>query len=497
MGADIIALRPDPPEPAIHGPRVTGATPGRPFLFLIPATGEGPLRFRAENLPPGLELDADTGIISGTIEQPGATEVQLEVSGPRGTAARTLDIVAEPGRLALTPPMGWNPWNIWARDIDDQKVRDAADWLVASGLAAHGYQYINLDDCWEGTRGPDGVIRSNERFPDMKALADYIHAKGLRFGIYSSPGPETCADYVGSYGHEAQDARTYAEWGVDYLKYDWCSYTGIAKAITKQELQLPFRVMRAALDACGRDIVYSWSQGGFGNVWKWGAEVGGNLWRTTGDIRGAWESMSNIGFSQNAAAPYAQPGHWNDPDMLVVGVTKWGSSKLTPDEQVTHLTLWCLLAAPLFVGCDLSKLDPFTLALLTNDEVLDVDQDRLGRSATRREMQGVWTMAARRLLGSFDAARTLHDAPDVWGEVWARPLYDGTMAAGLFNRGSEAGPITAHWSTLGLAGPQPVRDLWQHQNLGEFDGAFTAIVPAHGAAMIKIGNPDSHRPPAQ
>lgn len=475
-------------KPAIHGPRIVGTTPGRPFLFLVPATGGGPLRYGAAHLPEGLRVDADTGIISGAVTEAGITDAVLEVSGTGGKTTRGLRIVAEPGRLALTPPMGWNPWNIWAREIDAQKIRDAADLLVSTGLAAHGYQYVNLDDCWAGKRDENGVMHSNDRFPDMNALGDYIHAKGLKFGMYTSPGPETCAGYEGSYGHEEQDAQLYASWGVDYLKYDWCSYTSLLKSGSAEELQRPFRIMRAALDKCGRDIVYSWSQGGIGKVYTWGAALSGNLWRTTGDINATWESMSGIGFAQNPAAPFAQPGHWNDPDMLVAGVTKWEKAHLTPDEVMTHITLWSLLAAPLLLGCDLSKLDAFTLELLTNDEMIDVNQDPLGQSATRREMQGVWAMAARKL-----APSAWRDTRDVWGEVWARPLSDGTIAAGLFNRGGDTGVFRAHWEALGIAGKQPVRDLWHHEDLGVHDDAFQAVIPPHGAVFIKIGTP---KPPA-
>ena len=491
VGEAAIAPYNPAPEPAIHGPRIVGTTPGRPFIFLIPATGEAPLTFSAEKLPKGLELNADTGIITGSVSEPGTSLVRLQVKGPRGEASRSLKIVAEAGKLALTPPMGWNPWNIWAREIDAKKVRDAADYMVSSGLAAHGYQYVNIDDCWEGKRGPDGVIEPNGRFPMMAALGEYVHAKGLRFGIYSSPGLQTCADYEGSYGHEEIDALTYARWGVDFLKYDWCSYTRLVKTTELQEVKRPFEVMRAALDACGRDIVYSWSEGGFGNVWTWGAKVGGNLWRTTGDIHGTWQSMSGIGFAQDTCAPYAQPGHWNDPDMLVVGQTKWGASELTQDEQMTHMTLWSLQAAPLLLGCDLSKLDEFTLALLTNDEVIDVDQDPLGTAATKRQAQGVGMLVTRALAGLVGQAESVKHIPDVWGEVWARPLFDGTVAVGLFNRGSHPGAITANWNALGISGPQPVRDLWLHQDLGSVDNAYTVTVPSHGAVLVKIGKPKS------
>lgn len=457
-----------PAEPAIHAPRITGATPGRPFLFRIPATGDGALHFSARNLPPGLRLDPDTGIITGALRADGATTVELTVGGATGRATATLTIVGGPRVLALTPPMGWNSWNVWGTAVDDAKVRAAADWMVKSGLAAHGFQYINIDDAWEGQRDADGRIQSNDKFPDMKALADYVHSKGLKLGIYSSPGPKTCAGYEGSYQHEQQDAETYAEWGLDLLKYDWCSYDGIAKDKSLPELRKPYEVMRAALDACGRDIVYSLCQYGMGDVWAWGESVGGNYWRTTGDIVDHWGSMAGIGFGQDGHELYSGPGHWNDPDMLVVGQVGWGPSlhptNLTPNEQVTHITLWSLLAAPLLIGCDLEQLDDFTRALLTNPEVLGVDQDPLGQQARR-------VATAGRL------------------EVWSRPLADGTIAVGLFNRTGRPATITANWSDLSLSGRQPARNLWLRRDEGTFDGKYSALVPRHGVVLLKIGTP--------
>ena len=453
-------------EPAIHAPRITGATPGRPFLFRIPATGEGPLQFAVTALPEGLQLDPATGIITGSLVSEGTTAVELTVSGPRGQASSTLTIVGSDHKLALTPPMGWNSWNVWGVSVDDAKVRAAADWMVESGLADCGYQYVNIDDAWEGERDADGRIQSNEKFPDMKALADYVHGKGLKLGIYSSPGPKTCAGYEGSYNHEHLDARTLAEWGIDLIKYDWCSYGQIAADQSEEEFRKPYELMRQALDECGRDIVYSLCQYGRGNVWEWGSAVGGNYWRTTGDIVDTWPSVSGIGFGQDGLEPYAGPGHWNDPDMLVLGKVGWGpelhDTRLTPDEQLTHATLWSLLAAPLLIGCDLSQLDEFALALLTNPEVLEVNQDPLGQQARRIK-------AENRL------------------EVWTRPLADGSLAVGLFNRGRKPGTLTVHFSDLGLTGPQHLRDLWLRQDLGTFEESYSAAIPRHGAVMLRIG----------
>jgi alpha-galactosidase len=465
-----------PPEPAIHGPRIVGTTPGRPFIFLIPATGEGPLSHDADGLPAGLILDAATGVIGGAVEQGGTYLVKLRVNGPRGEAARNLNIVAGPGKLALTPPMGWNSWNVWGLAVDDGKVRDAADVMVSSGLAAHGFQYVNLDDGWENGRAEDGSILTNDKFPDLTALGGYIHSQGLRLGIYSSPGPQTCGHYEGSLGHEAQDAAAWAKWGVDYIKYDWCSYQlEVMEAGLKPMadplhwFKAPYAKLGAILGESGRDVVYSICFYGLWWVETWGPEVGGNLWRTSGDITDTWASMSLIGFNQDRLAPYAGPGHWNDPDMLVVGQVGWGPSlhqtRLTPDEQITHLTLWSMLAAPLLIGCDMTAMDGFTRALLTNPEVIDVDQDPLGVQARRQASKG----------------KT---------EVWARPLWDGTQAVALFNRADEQKEVTARWADLDLAGPQPVRDLWLHQDLGNHDGSFAVTVPAHGAVMVKIGAPE-------
>jgi alpha-galactosidase len=479
-------VHPDGPEPAIHGPRIVGTTPGHEFLFLIPATGEKPLKFAAKNLPEGLKLDAETGIISGSlpVQLEGAKDsknevtfndigipnsskkVEIEVTNARGKCSRELTIVGGQHKLALTPPMGWNSWNCWAGAVSDAKVRAAADMMAKSGLAAHGFQYVNIDDCWEGGRDKDGNIETNRKFPDMRALADYVHSKGLKLGIYSSPGPKTCADFEASYRHEAQDARSYAKWGIDYLKYDWCSYGNIAPRPDRAALMKPYQVMRKGLDGCGRDIVYSLCQYGMGDVWTWGADVGGNCWRTTGDINDSWSSLSGIGFKQNGHEKFAGPGHWNDPDMLVVGKVGWGPSlhptKLKPNEQLTHISLWCLLSSPLLIGCDMSSMDPFTLALLTNDEALDINQDPLGKPAGRIASHGQT-------------------------EVWARPLFDGTTAVGLFNRGLQTNKVRVEWSELKREGSQPVRDLWQHKDMGEQADGYEASVPPHGVVLIKVG----------
>ncbi len=462
-----------PAQPRINGPRITGATPGRPFLFLIPATGEGPLTYSARNLPDGLTLESKTGIISGSLSGEATWAVDLTVRGAKGTATRRLTIVGGADKLALTPPLGWNSWNAWGTSVDAEKVKAAADWMVKSGLAAHGYQYINIDDGWEGQRDEASrELMPNEKFPDMKALADYVHARGLKIGIYSSPGPRTCGGRVGSYQHELVDAKTWARWGIDYLKHDYCSYDQLAPNRTLPELQKPYIVMRQALDQVDRDIVYSVGNYGYGDAWTWAGEIGGNLWRTTGDLMDSWSNLESVGFRQAGREQFAGAGRWNDTDMLVVGSVGWGPSlhptRLTPNEQILHITLWAMQAAPLLIGADLAQLDSFTVALLTNDEVLEVDQDPLGQAGGR-----VWQQDKL--------------------EVWVRPLHDGTLAVALFNRGLQPYDVTARWSDLGLKGRQPVRDLWQKKDLGQFSETFTATVPRHGAVMVRIGRAKAPR----
>jgi alpha-galactosidase len=468
----VIALPASSSTPAIHGPRVTGATPGRPFLFRIPATGAAPLRFTARGLPPGLVLDARAGIVTGSLRSAGDWRVAITVRNSHGVARRDLRVVGGADALARTPPMGWNSWNVWGPAVDADKVLAAAEALERSGLAAHGYQYVVIDDAWEGTRDAAGVLRPNEKFPDMRALADAVHARGLKLGIYSSPGTKTCEGYPGSYQHEAQDAATFASWGVDFLKYDWCSYEEIARDHSLPELQKPYFVMRDALARVDRDIVYALCQYGYGDVWKWGAEAGGHLWRSSGDLLDQWANLDSVGFRQAGREAWTRPGEWNDTDMLVVGTLGWGPNlrptRLTQNEQVLHMSLWALQAAPLFIGADLSKLDDFTLGLLTNDEVIDVDQDPLGKAARR-----VWSDARR--------------------EIWARPLYDGTLAVGLFNRGLAPATVEVDWTQLGLRGSQPVRDLWRRQDLGVFAEKFSATVPRHGAVFLKIGKSNERK----
>ena len=358
---------------------------------------------------------------------------------------------ADGNGLALTPPMGWNSWNHFACKVTAADVRSAADAIVSTGMKNAGYIYVNIDDCWQGKRDERGVIHPNEKFPDMKGLSDYVHAQGLKLGIYSSPGPKTCAGYEGSLGHEELDAQTYADWGIDYLKYDYCSFRGDVPAQIAA-----YKKMHEALEKTGRQIVFSLCQYGMDRVWSWGPTVGGNLWRTTDDISDDYNDMAYIGFGQNGLERFAGPGHWNDPDMLEVG-----NGKMNKDEYRTHMSLWCLLAAPLLAGNDLSKMTPETLAILTNPEVIAVDQDPLGAQSHRVAQEGPL-------------------------EVWVKPLADGSKAVGLFNRGESLMPVTAYFRDIGIGDTASVHDLWEKSDLGVFKVSFTAQVPTHGVVMIKV-----------
>ena len=356
--------------------------------------------------------------------------------------------------LAKTPPMGWNSWNKFARQVNDQVVREIADAVARNGMRDAGYVYINIDDTWEGSRDSQGNIETNEKFPNMRSLADYVHGKGLKLGIYSSPGPRTCAGFEGSYQHEEQDAKTYASWGIDYLKYDWCSASQVYESSSQPAA---YTKMGQALLHSGRPIVFSLCQYGQENVGEWGAKAGGNLWRTTGDIRDTWQSMSNIGFDQQPGREkFAGPGHWNDPDMLEIG-----NGGMNDTEYRTHMSLWSLLAAPLLAGNDLRSVPPDVLEILTNKEVIAIDQDPMGAQAKRVFKEG-----------------------DL--EVWSRPLADGSHAVGLFNRGAETARVTAKWSDIGITGTKTVRDLWAHADRGAGSDAFWSDVPSHGVVLVKI-----------
>lgn len=453
-----------------EGARITGTIRATQFYYRIVESTGGPDGFTLT----GSMMDGNSerrvkyeGQLVGeelhlaTRRRPDAPVVEMtahrvpggEGAYPERRPLPALHKVADNGS-ARTPPMGWNSWNKFAGRVDDRAVRGMADAMATNGMKDVGYVYVNIDDTWEGDREKDGNITTNKKFPDMKALADYVHSKGLKIGIYSSPGPNTCAGYEGSYGHEEQDAKRYAEWGIDYLKYDWCGARNLYK---DEEMQAVYQIMGEALLRVARPILYSLCQYGRSEVWKWGPEVGGNTWRTTGDIRDTWESMSKIGFAQDGLAPYAAPGHWNDPDMLEIG-----NGGMTDDEYRTHMSLWSILAAPLLAGNDLRSMSPAILEILTNREVIAVNQDKAGKQGRRVAQSGEQ-------------------------EVWVRPLADGGHAIGMFNRSAAPATVSLKWAELGLkASPKKGRDLWTHRDV-LFDGAeYSAAVPSHGVVMLRV-----------
>jgi len=478
-----------PATPHINGPTVFGVRPNSPFLYTIPVTGDRPMKFSVKKLPRGLSVDAVTGRITGSLSKPGEYKVTLKAKNAKGTDQKKFRIVVG-DKIALTPPMGWNSWNCWAWVVDQDKVSRSARALVSSGLVNHGWTYINIDDTWQGERsGPHHAILPNERFPDMKGLCDQIHSMGLKVGIYSSPWITTFAGYrggssddadgrwerlqnyeankrLGKYSFTTNDAAQFGDWGIDYLKYDW-SPNDVSHTAE----------MAQALRATGRDMIFSLScSSPFDHAADWARLA--NCWRTTGDIGDAWDKpaeswkhgISEIAFSQDRWAPFAGPGHWNDADMLEVGYVGGGPNlhptHLTPDEQYTHLTMWCLLSAPLLIGCDLERLDPFTLSLLTNDEVLAIDQDALGKQAVRVTS-----------LGPVD--------------IYVKELEDGSRAMGFFNHDSIPQSIELKTlAELGFKSRQHIRDLWRQINLPDIadpaKGAIKMTIAGHGAEFYKL-----------
>ena len=469
-------LTPKPgPEPRINGARVYGVRPGRPVLWRLPVTGERPMRLAAKNLPDGLSFDPATQILSGAIGRVGEYPIAFTAENDRGLAESVLTVKVG-DTISLTPAMGWNSWNCFGSSVTAEKVKAAADAMVSSGLADHGWSYVNVDDYWQNRpgssdptlQGPErdeeGRIVSNKRFPDMKGLADYIHAKGLKAGLYSSPGPFTCGGCVGSYGHEREDAKSYADWGFDFLKHDWCSYGKKAFGKYHWRWMHPYWVMGTALKAQKRDIVFSLCEYGCENVSAWGNLVHGQSWRTTGDVVDTWPSISGAIEKQKRLFVYSKPGSWNDPDMLCVGKMVWNGfkgSRLAPNEQYTHISLWALLASPLMIGCDMTQLDDFTFSLLSNDEVIAIDQDPLGAGA------GVVAEGAD------------------W-EIWARPLVDGSIAAGLYNKSLEEQTIVLDMESLGIECKWTVRDVWAQADEGVFLGKYERSVPGHATHLVRL-----------
>lgn len=474
------------PSPRINGPGIFGVRPGSPFLYKIPATGQRPLTYTVEGLPAGLSVDAANGQITGRLDKSGEYRVTFRVRNTVGEAEKLFRIVAGE-QIGLTPPLGWNSWNCWAAAVDQEKVLRSAKAFVSSGLIDHGWTYINIDDTWQGARGgPHQAIQSDpQKFPNMKGLADDVHALGLKIGIYSTPWVTSYAGRVGGSSDNAEgqwtrrekyqddwrlgktsfeknDAAQLAEWGFDYLKYDW-NPNDVAHT----------RAMSEALRASGRDIFFSLSNSApFESISE--LSVLCNAWRTTGDIVDVWQpptpewwqmSVSAIGFSQDKWVPYGKPGHYNDPDMLVVGFVGWGpqlhATHLSAAEQYSHISLWALLSAPLLIGCDLERLDPFTLNLLTNDEVLAINQDALAITARR-----VATMGAL--------------------DVFAKELEDGSYAVGVFNRGDVEHTAPIYFSNIGPKGPVQIRDVWRQKDLGQIEKFYNVTLAPHDVMLLRV-----------
>lgn len=499
-----ILTPPAPETPKVNGPKVYGERPGAPFMYRIPATGKRPMSFAAEGLPKGLKLDSEKGIISGSVKKAGTYKVTLKATNDLGSSERELRIVIGE-EICLTPPLGWNSWNVWGNSVSQEKVISSARAMVERGLADCGWSYINIDDGWQGLRGGKyNAIQPNSKFPDMAALADEIHGMGLKFGIYSGPWVGTYAGHIGTsadyadgtydfiksgkideyykvdrsqverktvwyfgkYSFAKADAKQWADWGVDYLKYDW-----------NPNDVYNTREMDEALRATGRDIVLSLSNSApFALAPYWQKYC--QAWRTTGDIRDSWDSIVKIGFKgQDRWAQYRKPGHWPDADMLVVGKVGWGpkvhDSKLTADEQYTHMSLWALFASPLLIGCDMADMDDFTFGLLSNTEVLDVNQDPLGLQAARY----------------------------YWDESYStyiKPLEDGSVAIGMFNLGNAPRKLGFICRSIGLLGKQTIRDLWRQEDIATVDDRerWETEVAPHGVVLVRVypGNDMDTRP---
>ena len=465
-----------PAEPRFNTAPLYGVRPGSPIHFRFGVSGDRPITITSDDLPAGLAINPENGALSGSLQKAGSYTFTVKAKNAKGEQTQKFTIRCG-SKIALTPPMGWNSWNCWGLSVTQDKVISSAKALIEKGLADYGYCYMNIDDGWEAeSRNPDGTIEANGKFPSMKGMIDWLHERGLKFGIYSSPGDKTCGGYLGSLGHEKQDAEVWNEWGVDYLKYDWCSYERVREKDNDwgfASCLRPYLLMQKFVREQPRDIFYSLGPLGGTQVYLWGIYCDGNSWRTAQDIDDTWASIRDVGFRQQAGkAQYSSVGHWNDPDMLVVGKVGWGrelrETRLTPDEQYTHITLWTLLASNMLIGCDIAQMDDFTLNLLCNNEVNAINQDILGKQADRVLKEG-----------------------DI--EVWSRPLADGTVAAGIFNVGdSDRGvDMKALINLLPTSSeekdrkePGSVRDLWRQKNLSADE--LNCTIPAHGCRYLKI-----------
>ncbi|MBQ9191216.1 MAG: alpha-galactosidase [Bacteroidaceae bacterium] len=458
-----------PATPRFNNAPLFGVRPGSPIIYRFPVSGEKPMRFSSDNLPDGLQLSENDGALSGRIDKPCELTFNVTAENAHGQASQQFTLKVGEHMIGPTPPMGWNSWNCWGLSVSQEKVMSSAQAMIDKGLADYGYGYINIDDGWEADeRNPDGTIEANQKFPSMKGMIDWLHERGLKFGIYSSPGATTCGRHLGSLGHEKQDAEVWNKWGVDYLKYDWCSYERVREKDNDwgfASCMRPYLLMQKFVREQPRDIFYSLGPLGGTQVYLWGLYCDGNSWRTAQDINDTWKSILDVGFRQQAGlAKYSSVGHWNDPDMLVVGKVGWGDNlretRLTPDEQYTHITLWTLLASNMLIGCDIAQMDEFTLNLLCNNEVNAVNQDILGQQADRISKEG-----------------------DI--EVWSRPLADGTIALGIFNIGDKEQTVDMRTLIPAKEPLKTIRDLWRQKDLSTSE--LNCTIPAHGCRYLKVG----------
>ena len=461
-----------PATPRFNGAPVWGVRPGSPVIYRFPVSGEKPMTFTCSNLPEGLQL-TESGVLSGKIDKPAILTFTVTAENAKGKASQEFTLKVGADMIGQTPPMGWNSWNCWGLTVTQEKVMASTQALIDKGLADYGYSYINIDDGWEAPeRNADGTLDANEKFPSMKGLVDWLHERGLKFGIYSAPGATTCGGYLGSLGYEKEDAEVWNKWGVDYLKYDWCSYENVRREENDWGFAScirPYLLMQKYLRQQPRDIFYSLGPLGGTQVYLWGLYCDGNSWRTAQDINDTWKSISDVGFRQQAGkAQYASVGHWNDPDMLVVGKVGYGlgentnglrETRLTPDEQYTHITLWTIVSSNMLIGCDIAQMDDFTLGLLCNNEVNAIDQDLLGKQADRVKKEG-----------------------DI--EVWSRPLADGAIAVGIFNTGETDQKVDMKALIPAEKPAKTIRDLWRQKNLTADE--LNCTIPLHGCKYLKV-----------
>ncbi|WP_139957019.1 putative Ig domain-containing protein [Flavicella sediminum] len=483
--------------PQINGPAVFGVTPNAPFLYTIPATGNRPMKFSVEQLPKGLSINEATGVISGQImdRKLGDHKVVLVAENAKGISKKEFNIIVG-NTICLTPPLGWNSWNCWGALVTQKNVIASAEAMVEKGLINYGWTYVNIDDAWQSHRGGKhhAILSDAVKFPNMEEMCTQIHDMGLKVGIYSSPWVTTYAGYIGGssdnekglwdqsmndkgnkkqkgkrrftrvakFTFDTNDANQWAEWGIDYLKYDW----------NPNEPASTLR-MAKALRASGRDIIYSLSNTApLENAALFGKEV--NCFRTYGDLKDRWDGKGIHKSIRDEWVEHREwmekgfpgaPGHFPDPDMLVVGDvnTKGGlhPSRLTADEQYSHVALWSLWAAPMLIGCPIETMDDFTLSLLTNAEVLDINQD----------------------VKAIPGKTIFHDETM---EIVVKELADGSKAVGLFNLKSEVSEIRLDWDKIGVSGVKTLRDVWRQKDIGNYENSFTAQVPSHGVVLIKI-----------